>query len=276
MTHKRLLPAVFAALLAMGVAGRSQALFGVGDIVFDPSVFAQAVEQVLRLEQQYAQLVQSYQMIRNQYEQMRWNARQVPVDMGSRYRVNSTVWAAPRARDAYGTTEPWTRAAATGLNASASFQSATEPLRAYGATFAALPADQQRYIKTSYGTIELTDGVTESTLEAIGHLRANAAGVQAVVQRLEHDSLSLDPQMNTEVAVLNKLNAASIIALRSAHDTNGLLVALAEQETVRAKRTRDAEARAINQHIRFVSEAKPVMLAQTTGASDAMRRWRMP
>ena len=66
---------------------------------------------------------------------------------------------------------------------------------------------------------------------------------------------------------MNKINAASLIALRSAQDTNKLLVALAEQQAVAAKRTRDAEARAINQHIRFMTEGKAVLTAQAAGAS---------
>ena len=64
--------------------------------------------------------------------------------------------------------------------------------------------------------------------------------------------------------------------IRTAQDANKLLVALAEQELIATKRTRDAEARAINQHIRFVSEGKAVITAQSAGASQAMRAWRMP
>ena len=40
--------------------------------------------------------------------------------------------------------------------------------------------------------------------------------------------------------------------------------------------TTGSEVRAINQHIRFVADAKPILTAQSAGASDAMRRWRMP
>ena len=82
--------------------------------------------------------------------------------------------------------------------------------------------------------------------------------------------------MNTEIAVLNKINAASMIALRSGQDTNQLMVALVERELIEAKRTRDAEARAFNSHIRFMTEGKAVMAAQATDASAAMLDWRMP
>ena len=265
-----------AIVLTLAFATRTYAFLGIGDIVFDPSVYAQAVEQVIRLERQYAQLVESYQMLRNQYEQMLWNARHVPVEMGVRYRALATPWASPRASDLYGTTGSWTRGATTGLDIAGAFAGATEPLRDYGAGMAGLSAEQQRYVKTSYGTVELTDGATQGAIETIGRLRANALAVQGTLERLEHDSLSLAPEMNTAVGVLNKINAATVFALRSAQDTNSLLVALAEQQAVAAKRTRDAEARAINQHVRFLTEARPLLEAETAGASDAMRTWRMP
>jgi hypothetical protein len=78
------------------------------------------------------------------------------------------------------------------------------------------------------------------------------------------------------VAVLNKINAANLIALRNTQDTNKLLVSLAEAQIVAAKRSRDAEAQAINQHVRFMSEGKAALASQSEGASQAMLAWRMP
>jgi hypothetical protein len=156
------------------------------------------------------------------------------------------------------------------------YNQATEPLPVYGAGLANVPADQLNRVKTAYGTVELTDGAAQYALETIGRLRGNAFAVQAAIQALEDDSLSGAVDMNTEVAVLNKLNAASLIAVRTAQDSNKLLVALAEHQSVDAKRTRDAEARAIGQHVRFMLEGKAALLAQARGASTAMLNWRMP
>ena len=82
--------------------------------------------------------------------------------------------------------------------------------------------------------------------------------------------------MNTEIAVLNKINAADLITIRNSQDTNKLLVALAEAQIVDAKRTRDAEAQAINNHVQFMTNGKAAMASQASGASDAMLAWRMP
>ena len=87
--------------------------------------------------------------------------------------------------------------------------------------------------------------------------------------------------MNTEIAVLNKINAANVINVRNTQDSNKLLVALAEEQIIEAKRKRDAEAQAINNHIRFMADAKAVMAAQAdgrqlrdAGVANAVRRTR--
>jgi hypothetical protein len=268
---------ISAFLLACALGGtRALAILGVGDIVFDPSVYAQAVQQVIQLEQQYAQLVRTYQTVRGQYEQLLWMAKQVPVTMSVRYRSPAIRWRASSATNLFGTTAGWVNAINTGSGVADGYAGATERLDAYGSAWGNVPADHAARIKTSYGTVELADGAALAEIRTIGRLRAGASSRETAIQGLEDDSLSADPRMNTEIAVLNKINAANLIAVRSAQDANQLLVALAESQAVEAKRARDAEARAINQHIRFMAEGRRVLTAQAARASDAMRAWRMP
>jgi hypothetical protein len=262
--------------IAVALAAPALAILGIGDIVFDPQNFEEAVQQLLQLQQQYAQLVQTYQMIRSQYEQMLWMGRPVPVDMAMRYRALVTPWINSGARNTYGTTSGWTTGITTGLGVSAGYSSATQSLGAYGSAFANIPGDQLDRVKTDYATVELTDGANLAAMETVGRMRANAPAVESAIANLESDSLSSDPTMNTEIAVLNKINAANIVGLRNSQDANKVLVALAEERVIEAKRERDAEARAINQHIRFMADAKAAMAAQAADASAEMRDWRMP
>ena len=252
------------------------AIFGLGDIVFDPSNYAEAIQQLLQMEQQYAQLVQTYQMVRSQYDHLVWMARRVPVDMAVRYKAAATPWRNASAANTYGTTEGWVAGINTGIGVEAGYAAATQALGYYGSGLDEIPADQRERVKSNYATVELTDGVNLETLETIGRLRANAPLVETAIQGLEEDSLSSDPAMNTEIAVLNKINVANLITIRNNQDTNKLLVALAEAQVIDAKRKRDAETQAINNHIRFMAQGKAVMAAQAAGASDAMRAWRMP
>src|SRR5215831_69322 len=241
---------------ALSVAAPALAILGIGDIVFDPQALEQALKEFALLQQEYSQLVQSYYMIRSQYDQMLWMARQIPVSMALRYRAAWASWINSAATNTYGTTGGWVTGANTGIGVSAGYSRATQSLKAYGAAIGNIPADQLDRVKINYATVELTDGANQSALATLGRMRGNAPAVEAAIQNLETDSFSSDPNMNTEIAVLNKINAANVMNLRTTQDTNKLLAALAEQRVIEAKRLRDAEAQAINQHIRFMAEAK--------------------
>jgi hypothetical protein len=274
MRRHRVLLAIVA--LSVSFSPPAWAIFGFGDIVFDPSNFAKAIEQLLEMERQYTQLVQTYQMVRSQYDHMRRMAERVPVNMAARYRAILTRWEGSSATNTYGTTAAWTRGINTGADVEAGYRHAVQPLNDYGAALSNVPNAQQGRIKTNFATVELTDGANIAAIDTIGRLRANAASVETAIRGLEEDSLSPDPAMNTEIAVLNKINAAGVIALRSSQDSNKVLVALAEEQILEAKRRRDAEVGAINQDIRFRAEGKAAILAQAGDASAAMRAWRMP
>ena len=276
MKRRIITRAAVCAVAAVILAAPVLAIFGLGDIVFDPTNYEEAIQQLVQMQQQYMQLVNTYNMVRAQYDHLLWMAKRVPVDMASRYRAVPTPWRMSSATNTYGTTSGWIAAINTGSGVSAGYARATQSLAAYGGALTNVPADQVDRIKTDYATAELTDGANLHGIETIGTLRANAPAIEATIQALENDSLSADPDMNTEIAVLNKINAAGVISLRNSQDTNKLLVALAEQAIIDAKRTRDAEAQAINQHIRFMAEGRAIMNAQASGASAAMLAWRMP
>jgi type IV secretion system protein TrbJ len=266
----------FAALALFCSAGPALAIFGLGDIVFDPTNFEEAIRQLLQLEQQYSQLVQTYQMISNQYQQMVWMAKQVPVNMAARYRAISTPWRNSSAANTYGNTASWTTGINSGLSVQEGYAGATQPLSTYGAGLGNIPGDQVRRVKASYATVELTDGANLAAMQTLGELRAHAPAVEGAIANLEQDALSPDPDMNTEIALLNKINAAGMIAVRNSQDTNKLLAALAEEQIVDAKRKRDTEAAAIDQHVQFMTLARQAMTAQAADASSAMLAWRMP
>jgi hypothetical protein len=267
---------VFILVTALLAAIPAFAILGVGDIVFDPQALEQALKEFAQLQKEYEQLVETYAMVRNQYNQMLWMARQIPVSMSVRYGAPWLNWINTSATNTYGTTGAWVTGANTGIGISVGYTTATRPVRPYGAALSNIPADQLDRVKTNYATIELTDGANQAALQTVGHMRGNAPAIETAIQNLQTDSFSSDPNMNTEIAVLNKINAANVLNLRSTQDTNKLLAALAEERVIEAKRTRDAEAEAINQHIRFMADAKNVIDAQKAGASTEMRSWRMP
>jgi hypothetical protein len=271
---KRIIVALLCLCLVFG-ATLARAQFGFGITVFDPSVYAEAFTEVTKLIQQYNQLVQTYQMITNQYNQMLWMAKHLPGNLAN-FRAIQTPWFLSSATNTYGTTVGWIGAINTGSNVLGGYQSATDPLLPYGSALGNVPADQLSRLQRHYATIELTDGANQDGMRTIGTLRFNAPRVEAAIQNLEDVSLDSDPDYNTEIGVLNKINAAGVIALRNSQDTNKLLTALAEQQFIEAKRQRDSEAGAINNHIAFMSSEQGYLSSQKANASDAMMNFRMP
>ena len=268
--------AVIAVLSAAVSVPAAFAILGLGDIVFDPSNFGKLVEQLVQMERQNTQMVQTYQMVTAQYNQMIWMAKMVPANLRAHYRALNTPWRNSSATNTYGSTGGWIAAINTGNGVPGGYQQAIQQLNAYGAALSEIPADQIDRIRSSYATVELTDGANQNGMDLVGRLRWNAPEIESAIQSLEDDSLSTDPDLNTEVSVLNKINAANLIALRNTQDTNKLLVALTEQQIIDAKRKRDAEATAINSHIQFMAQEQSVLRAQTGDPSARMLAYRIP
>src|SRR6195256_6865668 len=84
-----------------------------------------------------------------------------------------------------------------------------------------------------------------------GHrLRTGGAqDIQTQIGNLEQDSFSGDSDLNSEVSVLNKINAAGVLTLRTVQDSNKLLASLLEQQTILAKQQRESTTNSINADI---------------------------
>jgi len=263
-------------ILLLTATSAAFAVFGVGDVVYDPAAVANLIKQFHQMEQEYSQLVATYQTVRSQYSQMIFMAKMVPTELRARYRTLATPWRSSAATDTYGTTASWIAAINSGLGVQSGYQQAIQRLNAYGGVFSHIPTEQLDRVKVNYATVELTDGANQNAIDLLGRLRANAPQMATAIQNLETDTLSSDPNLNSEIAVLNKINAANLVGLRNGQDTNDLLVALAEQGIVDAKRKRDAEASGINEHIRFIGEEENILRAQTGDPSARMLAYRMP
>jgi hypothetical protein len=180
------------------------------------------------------------------------------------------------AADRYGTIGTWIASANTGQAADAGFTQATQLLHEYGAALAQLSAEEAARVKTRYGLLELTDASVVHGLEALGFLRGHAPRLEVAVRALEDDTFSSDLDYNTQVAVLNKINATGVTAARLAKDTNNLLVSLLEQQLVDATARREAAVQAVNAHIAFESEARDLLQRTTAHTTDALTTFRIP
>lgn len=261
----------FVLAVCLLVGARVHAILGLGDIVFDPTSFAKLTEQLLQMERQYSQLVQSYQMLRTQYEHAVRMSRQLPHDMRARYGFGITPWPALSAADHAGPVSDWVGALNTGTAALEAYNRGVEQLKTYPGGWSGIPD----HARTVYGAVVLSDGANVNALRTIGQLRLAAPVTEAALERLQADTYSAAPELNTEIAVLNKINAADVANLAAARDTNSLLVTLAEQQVLAARRVRDAEARSLNQHVAFLADGQRHAATLAVGTTDALRQWRV-
>ena len=75
--------------------------------------------------------------------------------------------------------------------------------------------------------------------------------------------------------MLNKINAASVLTLRTVQDSNKLLASLLEQQTILSKQQREATANAINAEIRRRRNLAGHMAGLTSTLSDSLENFRM-
>ena len=68
-------------------------------------------------------------------------------------------------------------------------------------------------LKQAYGLEELSDGSTINAMATIGQLRGHAQQLEFHIQQLEDDSLSSDSDLNTQIAVLNKITCRPMSCL---------------------------------------------------------------
>lgn len=249
------------------IAAPVGAQFGLPSIVFDPTASSHLIEQIGQMEQEYAAVMNVYRTAENTYNQIIQNARMIT----NKQRWESLIspWVYPTATNTYGTTGGWISAMNSGAGALTGYRGATVPLGDYSSVWGSMNSAQQAQAGQHYATAELADGVAVNALNTTGTVRSNASATNSAIAALQSDSLSDDPNLNTEVGVLNKVNAANLISAQTQQDTNKLLAALVDQQTVQQKAMRDAWAESINATVAAQQMAQQNTAAVWNGTTQA-------
>jgi len=260
------------------VAGTASAQFGFGGIVYDPTNYHNALLRYFQLQRQLIQLRNSYAQLVAQYNFALWMAKNIQ-NMPARYRALFSQWRNTSAQDVYGNTGTWVSGINSGVfpTISSGYQQATTQLLQYDpATMAGMTPQELDRVKSQYASVELADGANTTAMAAIGSIRANAQNTETRISNLEQDSLSDDPNLNTEISALNKINAASVLTLRTVQDSNKLLASILEQQTIIAKQQREAAANSINADIARRANLAGNMAQVNRTLTDSLQSFRMP
>lgn len=270
---KKICVVLIVALIAAVPLARAQ--FGLFSMpVFDLTNYLNALNELAQLEQQLNELVLTYDQLVLEYKQMKWMAQMLPGLQN--YMYISAPWQLSASANTYGSTGAWTNAVDSGASPIDGYNQATDPLGIYGPAFAQIPADQIGRVKSDYASVELADAANIHSLAVLGALRSKASEAEKSIGSMESASLWDDPDFNTEIAVLNKINATDVMGLRTGQETNQLLVSLLEQTVTESKARRDAEAEAIDNDIAFRQNAAALGMSGVSGTTEAITSFTMP
>ena len=264
-------------LMAGLCVGTASAQFGFG-IVYDPTNYANALLRYAELEQQLVQLKNSYTQLVTAYNlalQMSKNLQNMP----ARYKAVFSQWRYATAPNTYGNTGGWI----SGINSGAvpsvtnGYQQATTALLPYSsAQLVGMTPDELTRVQSQYASVELSDGANTTAMETIGSIRGDSQDIQTQINNLEQDSFSSDPDLNTEVGVLNKINAAGVLTLRTLQDSNKLLASLLEEQTILAKQQREGTTNSINADIERRANLAGNMTQVTGTLTSSLQSFQMP
>ena len=265
---------VIVLLIAVLSVGSASAQFGSG-IVYDPTNYHNALLRYYQLQQHLMQLQQTYAKVLAHYNLAMQMARNIQ-NMPARYRAIFSQWRNGSALNSFGNTGSWINGINTGT-VGGGYQLATTQLAPYSPDhLSSMDANELSRVRSQYASVQLSDGANLTAMETIGAIRSNAFNLQAQMNNLENDSLSADADLNTEVSVLNKINAANMLTLRSIQDSNKLLASLLEQQVVAAKQQREATTNAIDTDITRQATMAGNTNQLTGTLTNSLQNFRMP
>src|SRR6266853_5029062 len=263
-------------LLVMSLAvGTASAQLGNG-IVYDPTNYHNALLRYYQLQQHLLQLQKSHAKITSQLNlamQMATFVRNMP----ARYRAVFSQWRNVASLNTFGNTGSWVSGINSGLlpNINTGYHKSTTQLLPYSTDhLSGMDASQLERVQSQYASVQLVDGANVNAMSTIGSIRGSAQDIQTQIGNLEQDSFSSDSGLNSEVSVLNKINAAGVMTLRTVQDSNKLLASLLEQQTILAKQQRDATTNAINTDIGRQASMAGNMSQVTGTITDPLQTFR--
>lgn len=222
---------IVAGVLVLGTATPSFALFGLGDIVFDPTSYASLVSQLSQMETQY-------NMLKSNLEHF---------SLKSQWQTALNQMEHVNVANQFGETNGMTLALNTNspTAASTAWQSSTVPVNSSATAYlASQPSNSAG--QSQLAMIEASDAASPDCLNAVGSYRAARDANQSSQQSLQGFQLDDDDGTNTEVQQLNLLNASQSQHLVELQAQGVIHACLAQQMAIQNMQQRNAAAQDLN------------------------------
>jgi hypothetical protein len=209
----------------------SFALFGIGDIVFDPTSYASLVSQLTTLESQYNMLKNNiaHFSLKQQWQTTLHTLENVNV--ANMFGETAGMSIALNTNSPSASTTAW-KAATVSMNTGATSYLATQSLGSARMSQLAM--------------IETADSVSPDCLTAVGQYRAARSENATANNSLLTQQFDGSDSTNSEVQQLNLLNASEAQRLSEMQSQGALQTCLASQMTVANMQRRNAAAEDLN------------------------------
>ncbi len=223
---------MIAGVLLLGTATPSFALFGVGDIVFDPTSYASLVSQLTTIQSQYTTFKNNVKnfSLKTQWQTALNNLKNVQV------------------RNSYGETN--------GMTTALDQNSTTAANMAWTNSGEALSTSTSSYLSgesagnsaklTQLAIVETSDTVSPDCINAVGSYRAARAASASANFSLQSNQLDGSSATNSEVQQLNLVNVSQAQQLNEQQAQGALHACIAQQMMVQNMQQRNAAAHDLN------------------------------
>jgi len=217
--------------LLLLTATPSFALFGIGDIVFDPTNYASLVSQLTTLETQYKMLKNNVTHFSLKQQWQTTADAMENANVSNLFGETSGMSIALNTNSPSASTTAW-KAATVSMNSSATSYLQSQSLGSAKMSQLAM--------------IETADSVSPDCLTAVGQYRATRSENATANSSLLSQQFDGSDSTNSEVQQLNLLNAAEAQKMAEMQSQGALQACLASQMTVANMQRRNAAAEDLN------------------------------
>ena len=232
----------------------SFALFGIGDIVFDPTSYASLVSQLTTLESQYNMLKNNITHFSAKQQWQTTLQALENVNVANMFGETAGMSIALNSNSPSASSTAW-KAATITMNGSAPTYLASQSLGSSRTSQLAL--------------IETSDAVSPDCLTAVGQYRSDRSANATANSSLLSSQFDVSDSTNSEVQQLNLLNAAEAQKTAEMQSQGTLQACLASQMTLTNMERRNAQAEDLNTAV-FVQQQRS---ANDTSAANEGSTW---
>jgi hypothetical protein len=222
---------ILAGVVILGTATPSFAIFGLGDIVFDPTSYVSLVSQLTQLKTQYT-------MLKNNLEHF---------SVKQQWETALTQMEHINVANQFGETGGMTTAFNTNSPSAAStaWTNATIPVNSSASAYLA-SQNPNSASRSQLAMIEASDAASPDCMNAVGAYRAARDSNASAQQNLQAEQIDGNDDTNTEVQQLNLLNASQAQHLQELQAQGAIHACLAQQMAIQNMQQRNAAAQDLN------------------------------